>query len=64
MPDQVFRLVDTWNGGTKVRRVEFTGTENECIKWIHDTHSFSYHAALHGQGYVLEPVESEPSDDA
>lgn len=58
-----WRLVNTWNGGAGGRVVVFTSTalgnegHNECFKWVHDHTPFSFHAATHGQGYVMEQVE-------
>ncbi len=50
-----YRLVDTWNGGTRVPRIVWTGDSADgAMKWVLDNTSFSYSEAVTHQGYRLE----------
>jgi len=53
---QVYRLVNTWNGGKGGRVEILTGTHNECFEWVINHTPFSFHEATTNQGYVVEPV--------
>lgn len=62
----LWRVVDTWNGGKGGRTVRFTSTEtgnagyNQCFEWIHNNTSFSVSEATTNQGYLIEEFEEEP----
>ena len=55
--EAAFRLVDTWNGGTREPRVVWTGKDEDgAFRWVIDHTPFSFHEATHRQGYRLEPI--------
>jgi hypothetical protein len=59
--DGLWRVLNTWNGGTGGITVRFTSTKtgndghNECFQWIHDHTPFSFYEATTHQGYKIEP---------
>jgi len=61
----LWRVVDTWNGGTRIPRLRFISTamgdagHNECFTWIHQNTGFSFSEATTRQGYIVEPVPAE-----
>jgi hypothetical protein len=38
------------------------GTERDCLKYIHDNHSFSVQHALAHEGYELKDAEEEDDE--
>ena len=52
---QIYDLIDTWNGGTEQPQTVFTGTHNDCFRWIIQNTPFSFAEATTRQGYVLDP---------
>ena len=52
--DRLYRLVDTWNGGTEVARTVWEGCHPDgAFEWVHDHTPFSHSEAINRQGYRL-----------
>jgi len=57
--EEIYELCEAAEGGA---RPVFTGTEANCMRWVHQNHCYSFAHALQHEGYTLRKVQEAPQE--